>query len=491
MPDTPSNPPRKTPPPATPGAALKALPHSADAEEYLLSCCILDGGDVIARCLSDNISERSFYTHGNRVIFNRLCKLHENKSVPIDSTVLIEELKARDELDAAGGLPYVLQVAGKTPTTSRVGYFIERVRELELLRALIEATTKATLACYDFNWKDSSKNDVAIAEFIDEVERDIFKITQNRVAEGARRMGENPGPVTDAMKVVEKLLKKEGELTGVSSGFDDIDKLTYGFQRQEMIILAARPSMGKTALALNFAEHAVLPKSGDPVPVLFFSLEMSASQLAMRMLCSLARVNMGRLREGKSSKDDDAKLRDAANEFLNVPLYIDESSHLTVMQLRAKARRLAARLANEGTPLGFIMVDYLQLLSPTDPRVPREQQVAEMSRGLKALAKELNIPVLVLCQVNRETEKSGEGTPKLSNLRESGSIEQDADVVLMLARSQEDKKEDERQGTKSETAGTAPDLIVAKNRNGATGKLQLTFIKHYTRFENYAHAPSS
>ncbi len=279
---------------------------------------------------------------------------------------------------------------------------------------------------------------------------------------------------TEAMNVITKMMMKKGELTGVTSGFKDLDQYTFGFQRQEMIVLAARPSMGKTSLALNFAEAAAMPRKGPGVTTLIFSLEMGSSQLALRMLCARARVNMKLLRDGLLSKngEEQQRLLTAADEFSKSAIYIDDSSHLTIMELRAKARRLSTR-----QKLGFIIVDYLQLLSPTDPRVPREQQVAEMSRGLKALAKELDVPVLVLSQLNRASEKENR-TPKLSDLRESGSIEQDADVVLMLARPRDADE-------KFQVAADSAELIVAKQRNGPVGELKLTFLRDITRFENY------
>jgi replicative DNA helicase len=282
-------------------------------------------------------------------------------------------------------------------------------------------------------------------------------------------------PTREAMNVITKMMMKKGELTGISSGFKDLDALMWGFQRTEMIVLAARPSMGKTSLALNFAEAAALPKKGHaPSAVLIFSLEMGASQLALRMLCSRARVNMKLLRDGLLSRngDEQNRLVEVADEFTKAPIFIDDSSAISIMQLRAKARRIHAR-----HPLGFIVVDYLQLLSPTDPRVPREQQVAEASRGLKALAKELNVPVLVLSQLNRSSEKDNR-TPRLSDLRESGSIEQDADVVLMLARPRDADE-------KFQVAADSAELIVAKQRNGPVGELKLTFLRDITRFENF------
>jgi replicative DNA helicase len=339
------------------------------------------------------------------------------------------------------------------------------VHETHILRELIKVSAGAIEGCYDYNG--------GLGEFVDKVEQEIFAVTQNRVSDAARQMG---GPTKDAMSIIDKMMRHKGELTGVASGFKDLDTLTYGFQRQEMVVLAARPSMGKTSLALNFVEAAALPRAGRPLEgaVMVFSLEMSASQLAMRMLCSRSRVNMKKLRDGLLSKNGEElqELGKAADEFTKAPIFIDDSSHLTVMELRAKARRQHAR-----TPLGMVVVDYLQLLSPTDPRVPREQQVAEASRGLKALAKELNVPVLVLSQLNRASEKDNR-TPKLSDMRESGSIEQDADVVLILARP---KDADE----KFQVAADSADLIVAKQRNGPIGELKLTFLRDITRFENF------
>lgn len=447
---------------SAPLAIGRTPPHSAEAEEYLLSCCFLDGSDIVARCLEGKLKPDAFYFPANRVIFEKLVELY-NKGLAIDLAVLSEELKTARQLDEIGGYAYLTQISGRIPTTAQATYFIEKVRELFLLRELIKVATGAVESCYGYEG--------GLEEFVDKVEQDIFKVTQDRVSDGARQM---KGPTNEAMAVITKMMMKKGELTGVSSGFKDLDAFTYGFQRQEMIVLAARPSMGKTSLALNFAEAAAMPRRGEAAATLIFSLEMGASQLALRMLCARAKVNMKLLRDGLLSRNgqEQQNLLAAADEFSKAPLFIDDSSHLTIMELRAKARRLQAR-----TPLGLIVVDYLQLLAPTDPKVPREQQVAEISRGLKALAKELNVPVIVLSQLNRSAEKENR-TPKLSDLRESGSIEQDADVVLMLARP---KDADE----KFQVAADSAELIVAKQRNGPVGELKLTFLRDITRFENY------
>jgi len=443
-------------------AAGRTLPHSIEAEEYLLSCCLLDAADVMPRCLEAGIRPESFYEGRHGVIYEQLVNLY-NRQAAIDLAVLSEELKTVQQLDAVGGYAFLTQVSGRIPTTAQASYFIEKVRELHLLRELIRSATGAVEECYGFTG--------GIDEFIDQVEQKLFAVTQSRISTSAKAM---IGPTREAMNVINKMLMKQGELTGVSSGYRDLDSLTFGFQRQEMIVLAARPSMGKTSLALNFAEAAVLPKHGEPVPVLIFSLEMSAAQLALRMLCARARVNMKLLRDGLLSKNgtEQSRLIEVADAYTKAPLYIDDSSNLSIMQLRAKARRVHSR-----HKLGLIVVDYLQLLSPTDSRVPREQQVAEASRGLKALAKELDVPVVVLSQLNRSSEKENR-TPKLADLRESGSIEQDADVVLMLARPRDAEE-------KFQVAADSAELIVAKQRNGPVGELKLTFLRDITRFENY------
>ena len=459
MADEKSNPPQRTGAPA----AGRGMPHSVEAEEYLLSCCLIDGADVVARCLEARISPESFYVPAHGTVFEKLQELYA-RGVPIDVAVLGEELKTAKQLDSVGGYAFLTRVSGSIPTTAQAGYFIERVREQHLLREIIRSATGAVEECFNFTG--------GIDEFVDQVEARIFAVTQSRVSEGAKPMSQ---PTKEAMNIVHKMMMKKGEMTGVPSGFTDLDHLTFGFQRQEMIVLAARPSMGKTSFALNIAEAATIPKRGQPFPTLIFSLEMSGSQLALRMLCSRARVNMVRLRNEVLSKDGDEqqKLLAAADEFSKAPLFIDDSSNMSIMQLRAKARRVHAR-----AKLGMIIVDYLQLLSPTDSRVPREQQVAEASRGLKALAKELDVPVVVLSQLNRSSEKENR-VPRLADLRESGSIEQDADVVLMLARPKDAPDE------KFQVAAESMELIVAKQRNGPVGEQKLTFLKDFTRFENY------
>src|SRR3954462_6760190 len=324
--------------PAGAGAARPAgreMPASEEAEQHVIACCLLDGNDTIARCLEARLAEDSFFWPNNRLLFQVIIELYQ-KGQPVTLEVLAEELATRRLLEQVGGFPYPMQVTGKIPTTAHAGYFIEKVREKHLLRELIKAATGAVEQAYQFTG--------GLEEFVDKVEQELFKVTQDRVSDSAQEIRE---AIKDANTVIAKLLMKKGELTGITSGFKDLDAMTFGFQRQEMIVIAARPSMGKTSFALNIAEAAAMPKNNktDPAAVLIFSLEMSSSQLALRMLCSRSRVNMKLLRDGLVSRDgaEVNALGKAAEDFKKAPLLIDDSSNLTIMELRAKARRIHAR----------------------------------------------------------------------------------------------------------------------------------------------------
>ncbi|MGY8693831.1 MAG: replicative DNA helicase, partial [Verrucomicrobiia bacterium] len=361
---------------------------------------------------------------------------------------------------------YVVELATQIETTAHANYFLDVVREKYLLRRLIHTATKTVKNCFE------PQLDGGLENFIDDIEKEIFAISDDRVADTSQPIKKS---VDDAVKLVQKLIAGRGELAGLSSGFVDLDKMTFGLHGQEMIILAARPSMGKTSLAMNIAEAVALPEKpgSEGAGVLIFSLEMSAEQLAMRLLTSRAKVSSQRLREGFVNKEEQQALAQAAKELKNARMWIDDSGQMTINQLRAKARRIWAR----NDKMGLIVIDYLQLLAGTDPKIQREQQISEISRGLKTLAKELNVPVIVLSQLNRDSEKE-KRQPKLSDLRESGSIEQDADVVLLLARPKD-------VGDEFSVAADTADLIIAKQRNGPVGDLKLNFRKEYTRFENY------
>lgn len=440
----------------------RTSPHNLDAEEGLLACCILDP-DVIDRCLSARLTSDAFYNPSHQLVYEGLCTVF-GRHTAVDEIMLAEELKNGGHLDEIGGLPFINQLTNRVETTAHANFFLEIVREKHLLRRLIRTSSNTIEKCYGYEGE--------LDQFLEEVEQDIFSISEQRSADTAKPIKES---VKEAYSLVQKLLERNGELSGISSGFIDLDKLTYGFHPAEMVILAARPSMGKTALALNFAEAACMPKEGKnskPIPSLVFSLEMSAAQLAMRMLCGRARVSMVRLRDGISSSDERQRLLAAADELSKAPLWIDDSGSLNLLEVRAKARRLHTK-----HQLGLVVVDYLQLLSGVDSSVSREQQIAEISRGLKGMAKELDLPVIVLSQLNRESEKE-KRQPRLSDLRESGSIEQDADVVMMLARPKD-------AGDEFSVAADRADLIIAKQRNGAVGTVPLTFVREITRFENF------
>lgn len=442
------------------GAVLsRTSPHNLDAEEGLLACCILDH-DVIDRCLAARLTPEAFYQPAHQIVYEGLCAVF-NRHQAVDEIMLAEELKTRGHLEEIGGLPFINRLTDRVETTAHATHFLEIVREKDLLRRLIRTSSATIEKCYDYQG--------GLDQFLEEVEQEIFQISEQRSSDTAKPIKES---VDEAVILVQKLLERKGELSGLSSGFVDLDKMTYGLHPAEMIILAARPSMGKTSLALNVAEAACLPKNGEPTPTLVFSLEMSSAQLAMRMLCGRARVSMIRLRDGISSAEEGQRLGAAAKELSKAPLWIDDSGSLNLLEVRAKARRLHTK-----HKLGLIVVDYLQLLSGTDSSVAREQQIAEISRGLKAMAKELSLPVIVLSQLNRESEKE-KRQPRLSDLRESGSIEQDADVVLMLARPKDATDE-------FSVATDRADLIIAKQRNGPVGTVPLTFIREITRFENF------
>jgi replicative DNA helicase len=438
----------------------RTFPHNLDAEEGLLACCILDH-DVIDRCMAARLTPDAFYNPSHQFVFEGLCAVFGRHSA-VDEIMLAEELKNLGYLEEVGGLPFINQLTNRVETTAHANHFLEIVREKHLLRRLIRTSSSTIEKCYGYQG--------GLDQFLEEVEQEIFKISEQRSSDTAVPIKES---VEEAVLLVQKLLERKGELSGLSTGFVDLDKMTYGLHAAEMIILAARPSMGKTSLALNIAEAACMPKNPEKaVPTLVFSLEMSSAQLAMRMLCGRARVSMIRLRDGISSAEERQRLAETAREMGKAPLWIDDSGSLNLLEVRAKARRLHTKHT-----LGLIVVDYLQLLSGTDSAVSREQQIAEISRGLKAMAKELSLPVIVLSQLNRESEKE-KRQPRLSDLRESGSIEQDADVVMMLARPKD-------AGDEFSVATDRADLIIAKQRNGPVGTVPLTFIREITRFENF------
>jgi replicative DNA helicase len=415
------------------------------------------------------ISPGSFYLPAHGLVFKACLALYE-KGSPVNEITVLEGLKAEGVLEKIGGYPYLCEINNRIETPAHLMFYAQKVKEMELARRLVTFfITELDNAYGGFE---------NIDYFLERVEQKVLEIGEDRISESAISIEQS---MERAVNTVQLLSQKHGAINGLGTGFRDLDHMTFGFHSGEMIVLAARPSMGKTALALNVAEYVVfgdLKSKRVPVPTLFFSLEMSSEQLALRLLCGRSRVNMTKLREGFLDKASYRVLGETATEAKKVPLWIDESACVSILEMRAKARRMHAQHR-----LGLVVVDYLQLVSGTDPKLPREQQIAEISRGFKAMANELNIPVLVLSQLNRESEKERR-QPRLSDLRESGAIEQDADLVLLLSRRNAEETESASENT------VVRDLVIAKQRNGPVGIVPLTFVKGYTRFENYAHENS-
>ena len=450
--------------------ASREPPYSEGYEQAVLAACMLEGGqECVSGCLELKLSPKSFYIPAHQEIF-KVCLDLFKAGKPVNALTVGEQLRVDGKLERVGDYAYLNAVSDRIESPAGYQFYAQAVKNLEITRNLVHFFLSGL--------EDAYRGTNDIDQFLGNVEGRVLEINRDRAVDSALPF---QVPLSQASTAIQNLLTKPGEINGVPSGFHDLDVLTNGFHGSEMIVLAARPSMGKTALALNIAEAAVLNK--NPVPTLFFSLEMSAEQLAMRMICSHGRVNMTKLRAGYlRDRGTQERLAKQEDVFKKVPFWIDESSNLTILEMRSKARRLHAQQA-----LGLVIIDYLQLLSGTDPKLPREQQIAEISRGVKGMAKELNVPVIVLSQLNRESEKEHR-QPRLSDLRESGSIEQDADLVLMLSKSYESFKssEDNADAPEDVTMDTVVrDLIIGKQRNGPVGTVKLTYLKPYTRFESF------
>ena len=422
--------------------------------------------DAIAECV-EKINEEYFYVPAHQTIYNVLVDLW-NTGQAIDLITFTQVLRDRNLLEGVGGAAFVTSLFTFVPTAANVGYYIDIVRDKYILRQIIATSTESVRRAYE---EQEEVNDL-----LDEVEQRIFAVGEDRFKGQMLSMKEQ---VMSTLESIEKLFENKGAITGVSTGFRDFDKLTSGLHSSEMIVIAARPSMGKTALAMNIAEHAAIQLK---LPVAIFSLEMSAQQLVQRMLCSRARVNLAKTRDGFLSEADFPKLTNAASKLAEAKIFIDDSAGLSILELRAKARRLKAQ-----QDVQLIVVDYLQLLRSTSRRAQdnRQLEISEISAGLKGLAKELKIPIIVVAQLNRNPEirtGSGKGVPRLADLRESGAIEQDADLVGLLIREEYYADSDEE---RTELEGKA-ELIIAKQRNGPIGQVKLTFLKDFTRFEDRA-----
>jgi replicative DNA helicase len=449
-------------------ASLDRLPpHSIEAEQGVLGCVMLSPNDCLGTCLEKfKKGVEVFYDLRHQVIFDTLVEMYDTKK-PIDIITLQENLKLKNQLEAIGGIPYLSALPDAVPSAANLDYYIEIVREKHVLRKMIQTCTGVVSRVYEHEGK--------VDGLIDEVERDILKISEDRIETTSMKMKDL---VHRAINTIEDYHQRQGMITGVGTGFLDFDKMTSGLHGGEMIVIAARPSMGKTSLVMNIVEHVVLE---EKQPVGVFSLEMTAESLVLRMLCSRARVNMRNIRDGFLAERDFPKLTGAAGKMANAPLYIDDSAGLSILQLRAKARRMYQQYG-----VKLIVIDYLQLLNASSSRVEnRQQEVAMISNGVKALAKELNVPVIVLSQLNRELEKDKSRKPRLSDLRESGAIEQDADLIALLYKPNEGKEGDDDDAPQDQEA-IPVNLLIAKQRNGPTGDVHLTFFKGYTRFESAA-----
>jgi len=436
-------------------------PYSEEAEAAVLGAMLMDQ-DAVLRA-AEHVDDTMFYREGNRRIFRAMVGITERGDV-VDALTLAEELSRRGELEAAGGKEHIAELMYAVPTSANVEYHARIVKEKALQRRLIETCT--TLITEAFAGTSTA------AELLDEAEHRVFQVSQQRGAQGFMRIKELMWPT---MERIEALQRGGKTITGVPTGFADLDEMTSGFQPSELVIVAARPSMGKTAFVLNVAQYAAIERN---VPVALFSLEMSKESLVQRMLTAEARVDAQKLRKGMLRDDDFPRMARAAGILSAAPIWIDDSAGITLLEIRSKARRLKAD-AN----VGIVIVDYLQLIQGPPNSESRQQEISTISRSLKALAKELSVPVVALSQLSRAPEqRAGDHRPQLSDLRESGAIEQDADLVMFIYRQEVYDGPTDKDGNSLE--GRA-EIIVGKQRNGPIGFVNLFFHKAYTRFENY------
>ena len=434
----------------------KLPPQHIEAEQSVLGGILIENYSI--NRVMEILKPDDFYRDSHRKIYQALIDLSE-RDEPADSITLTNELKNSGHLDSVGGASYVASLIDLVPTAANIEYYAKIVKEKAILRKLIQTSTEIITQSYE------DRGDVE--GFLDEAERAIFDISENRVRPSFYPIRD---VVKDSFKILERLYEKKELVTGVPSGFKDLDRMTAGFQPSDLIIVAGRPSMGKTSFCLNLAQYAAIEKK---TPIAIFSLEMSKEQLGIRMLCSEAHVEGTKLRSGFLSESDWPRLTIAAGNLSDAPIYIDDTAALTILELRAKARRLKT----EHGGLGLVIVDYLQLMKGRTRVESRQQEISEISRSLKALAKELNIPVIAVSQLSRKTEERTGNRPQLSDLRESGAIEQDADLILFIYRDEVyNRSEDNPNRGKAE-------IIIGKQRNGPIGKIELAFLDKFTTFK--------
>jgi len=443
----------------------RQLPRSLDAEKAVL------GSILLLPQVFDEVSlvirSQDFYDDANRTLFEHLLQIHDSGQ-QIDPMLLVERLRTADQFEKIGGAAYLAEVARQVPTAAHAEHYAQIVADKAVLRSLIHVGTDIVHSAYDPT--------AETREMLSKAEESVFSILESRSGGELSSISE---VLADSLDRIDARMDQDHAFGGLETGFDDFDQMTGGLQNSELVILAARPSMGKTALAMNMAEHVVLKLN---VPVLFVSLEMSAIELGDRLLCSVAEVNGHRLRNGSITQDERRKLVQSAAGISQSPLFIDDSPSRTMTEIAANARRLKRR-----NNLGLIVIDYLQLIDPDNSRDPRQEQVAKIARRLKGLARELEVPVLCLAQLNRQVESSKDNKPQLSHLRESGAIEQDADVVMFIHRDEYYmSSEEDREAVRGEA-----DLLIRKQRNGPTGEVKLAWLHDFTRFRNFAQKPYS
>jgi replicative DNA helicase len=438
-------------------------PHDLDAERAVIGAMLVS--EAAVSVVGETLAAEDFYSETHRVLYGVMMRLY-SRGEPIDQLTLSDELRSVGEFDRIGGRQYVFRLVESVPTAANAARYAEIVRGKALLRAVIDAGSRIQQEAF------GEPDDVSQA--LDAAEQLIYGVSN-------RQLKEHLAPVSElapgALEMIQRLYEQEGEVTGVESGFEDLDQLTTGFHKSDLVILAARPAMGKTALALNIIWHAA---SVNKLPVAIFSLEMSKEQLVQRLISQYTRIRTQDLRSGNVKAEDWPKLVRGVAEVARAPIWIDDTAGITLMEMRAKVRRLASRLNAQGeTPLSLVVVDYLQLMVGQGNRADnRQQEIAEISRGLKVLARDLDVPVLAIAQLSRAVEQRHDKRPLLSDLRDSGAIEQDADMVMFLYR-------DEYYNPDSDDRGIA-EVIVGKHRNGPTGKKQLAWLEQYTKFASLA-----
>ena len=435
----------------------KIPPQNLDAESSVLGGILIENEAI--NVVLETLRPEDFYRESHRRIMRAMIEITD-RSEPVDLITLSEFLKSKNELESVGGTAYLASLADFVPTAANIAQYVRIVHEKAILRNLISTATEIATRGYDEQGN--------VDEFLDTAEKVIFDISEKKIKQSFVAVGDM---ITDTLKTIDKLYQRKEMVTGVPTGYEDLDKITAGLQPSDLIIVAGRPGMGKTAFALNIATNAAYTGVGAAV----FSLEMGKEQLVLRMLCSEARVNSSKVRSGYLGERDFPQLAKAAGKLHEAPIYIDDTPAISVLELRAKARRL---IRDRSKKVGLVVVDYLQLMRGMGQANNREQEISEISRSLKALAKELRVPVIALSQLNRRVEDRSERRPQMSDLRESGAIEQDADVIMFIYRDEVYNKNNDDVKGKAE-------VIIAKQRNGPTGSIDLTFIGEFTRFENY------